>query len=93
MTTSCSATYFSKVGKRFSLKVATKASFENLDFQATFLKQKRIRATIKHIFGITIRSSATYYPELSAYVPQKVDIESSVRGKNTPKIQTFKLIF
>ena len=27
MTTSCAATYFLKVGERFSLKVATKASF------------------------------------------------------------------
>ena len=78
MTTSCSATYFPKVDESFSLKVATKASFgskktENLDFQATFLKQKRKRATIKHIFGITIRSSATYYPAVSTYVQQKVD--------------------
>ena len=43
-----------------------------------------------NIFGITIRSSGTSYPEVSVHVLQKVATKSSFKGKNNPKIKIFR---
>ena len=67
---------------------------ENLDFQTTFLLQKRRSVTknlVCNIFGITICSSRTYYTEVSAHVPQNVATKSSFKDKNTPKIYFYYL--
>ena len=42
--------------------------------------------SVCNIFGITICSSATYYPEVSAHVPLKVATKSSKKAKNIPKL-------
>ena len=96
MNISSSVTFFPKAGLRFSLKVATKASFRGKEklWQSRFLgyfskakteefNQKTWR--VCNILGITIRRSAQYYPEVSAHVPQKVATKSSFKGKNTQK--------
>ena len=65
MIISCSATYFLKVGERFSLKVATEATFrgkktpENLDFLRCFSKARTEECDqkVRYVFdqfGITI---------------------------------------
>ena len=97
MNISCSVTFFPKVAARFSLKVATKASFGGKEklwqskLLGDFSKAKREKFNQKtwsvcNILDITLRGSAQYYPEVSAHVPQKVAIKRSCKSKNTQKI-------